>query len=310
MSWYWVFVIIILALGIIYLLIGLAFFLYLCLPRRESSASLAGNESRTLYSYVPLIKEKARQNGARKHENVTCTAFDGAVLRAKLYPGDTSNQFLIFVHGYQSSIFWDFAACFEWYADSGYSLLTLENRAHGSDGRYIGFGALDQKDVYAWMRWLTERYGQQIHIGLIGFSMGAATVMLTSGNYPVEQLKCVIEDSGYSTLTDVFRNKIERNNYPKIPLIPAADLWCRILAGYSFSDACPEKAVMKSRVPTLFIHGTGDTFVPCWMLDRVYDACSARKEKASFENARHGEASFLEPDRYRKTVLNFLNRYL
>ena len=310
MNWYWIILIILGVLAFAYLMSGLALFLYLCLPRRESSASLAGNESRTLYSYVPVIKEKARANGAMKHENVSCSAFDGVTLHAKLYPCGGKDTILILVHGYQSSIFWDFAACFEWYAKSGCSLLALENRAHGSDGRYIGFGALDQKDVQTWMKWLVDRYGENIRIGLVGFSMGAATVMLTSGNYPIAQLKCVIEDSGYSSLKDVIRNKIRKGNYPKIPIISAADLWCRILAGYSFGDACPEKAIAKSQVPTLFIHGTGDTFVPFWMLDRVYNACPGIKEKAVFQDARHGEASFLEPDRYRDLILGFVNRYL
>lgn len=311
MSWYLILIAsIILTLGILYLLSGLVLFLYLCKPRRESSASLTGNTSRTLYPYVSLIKEKARQNSRLMHENVTRIAFDGNLLRAKLYPNGDNERFLILVHGYQSSIFWDFATCFEWYANSGCSLLAVESRAHGSEGKYIGFGALDQKDIYAWMNWLIERYGEHIRVGLIGFSMGAATVMMTSGNYPVNQLRCVIEDSGYSSISDVIRNKIKMNHYPRIPIIPASSLWSKLLAGYSFREACPEKAVAKSTTPTLFIHGTGDTFVPYWMLDRIYSACSAPKEKAVFQDARHGEASFLEPERYHQTVLGFLNRYL
>ena len=311
MYWHWIIIIAItLLLGIIYLVSGLILFLYLCKPRRELSASLTGNTSRTLYPYVPLIKEKARQNSRLKHENVSCNAFDGNLLRAKLYRNGNNERFLILVHGYHSSIFWDFATCFEWLVESGCSLLAVESRAHGSEGKYIGFGALDQRDIYTWMNWLTERYGYNIHIGLVGFSMGAATVMMTSGNFPVKQLRCVIEDSGYSSLSDVIRNKIRMNHYPRIPIIPASSLWSRILAGYSFQEACPERAVAKSTVPTLFIHGTGDTFVPFWMLDRVFSACSAPKEKAVFQNAKHGEASFIEPERYRETVLAFLDRYL
>lgn len=310
MNWYWIVIIVLALLGIIYLGIGLYFFLYTCKPNRDIAASLNGGPNRTLNAYTPFIKEKAKQNSPLKHENVSCKAFDGKTLRAKLYPGNDKDRFLILVHGFQSSIFWDFAASFEWYVNSGCSVLALENRAHGSDGTYIGFGVLEQRDVHSWMEWLIERYGEDIRIGLSGVSMGGATVMMASGNYPVDQLKCVIEDCGYCYFPDVLYHKIKMRNIPPRPLIPVGDFWSRILAGYSFYDASPEKAVAKSHVPTLFIHGTADTFVPYWMMDRVYSACSAPKEKATFMNAIHGEASFLEPDRYKELVIGFLDRNL
>lgn len=310
MNWYWIVLIIAAALFAVYLIIGYVFFLYMCKPDPKGSASLDGDSSRTLHSYVPLIKEKAKQNIKRKHQSVSCTSFDGLTLRAKLYPNGDGKKFLIFCHGFHSSTFWDFAMCFEWYAENGYTLLAHEMRGHGSDGKYLGFGVLDAKDVSTWMRWLVENYGEDISIGLVGFSMGAATVLMTSGLYAVPQLKCVIEDSGFSNLSGVIQNKIERKHYPKIPVIWPASVWCKLLAGYTFYDACPEKAVQHSSTPTLFIHGTGDTFVPHWMVDRLYINCAAEKERADFEKARHGEASFLEPERYRKLVLDFAEKYM
>ena len=310
MDWYWIVILVLAALLLVALGVGLAFFLYLCLPQRGSSASLEGDEGRALYPHVPFIKEKAKQNAKYRHELVTCSAFDGIMLRAKLYPNVKSDRVLLLVHGFHSSISWDFGASFEWYHNAGYTILALDDRAHGSEGRFIGFGALDQKDVSSWMNWTVDRFGTDIKIAVIGVSMGAATVMLTTGNHPIPQLCCAVEDCGYTNLADVIRHVMRKNHYPNIPVIPLASLWSKILAGYSFSETDAEAAVSKSHVPTLFIHGTADGFVPFPLMERVYTACSAPKEKAVFEGAVHGESSYLEPERYRKTVLSFLDKYM
>ena len=103
---------------------------------------------------------------------------------------------------------------------------------------------------------------------------------------------------------------IRKRNVPVFPLRQLASFWCRLLAGYSFSMANVKDAVARSHPPTLFIHGTGDTFVPFSMLDTVYNACPAPKEKAIFPDAVHGESSFKYPARYESLVTEFLKKYL
>ena len=311
MEWIWIAALIIVGLAAIALLLGYIFFRYMCLEDHKAADNLDGGEGRALQPYVPVIKEKAKQNAACRHEVVSIKSFDGLTLRAKLYPNRQADRIVILVHGYHSSSAWDFGASFEMYYRAGYTILALDDRAHGaSEGKYIGFGALDQRDVRAWMDWTTERFGADCRIAIIGVSMGAATVMLTTGNYPIPQLACAIEDCGYTSLMDVTDYLIRLRHVPAFPLRQLASLWCRLLAGYWFSETNAEEAVKKSHIPTLFIHGTADKFVQFYMLDRVYQACAAPKQKAVFEDAVHGESSYKYPERYENTVLSFLHTYM
>ena len=74
---------------------------------------------------------------------------------------------------------------------------------------------------------------------LYGVSMGAATVMMASGeaDLPV-QVRCVIEDCGYTSVWDEFSGQLkELFGLPPFPVLNAADLVCRIRAGYSITEA-------------------------------------------------------------------------
>ena len=66
----------------------------------------------------------------------------------------------------------------------------------------------------------------------------------------------------------------------------------------------------KSKTPTLFIHGSNDTFVPFEMLDKVYNACNAKKEKLIVDGAEHGMSVTASPELYWKTVDEFTQKYL
>lgn len=64
--------------------------------------------------------------------------------------------------------------------------------------------------------------------------------------------------------------------------------------------------VKKSKIPTVFIHGDKDTFVPFWMLDEVYNAAVCKKEKLVIEGAEHAEASEVAPELYWSTIERFI----
>ena len=65
----------------------------------------------------------------------------------------------------------------------------------------------------------------------------------------------------------------------------------------------------KSVTPTLFIHGDADTFVPYFMLDELYNASTAEKEKLVIEGAAHAKASTVNPTLYWETIEAFLAKY-
>lgn len=237
---------------------------------------------------------------------------DGLRLHALYLPKEGSHKYAVICHGYGSipQFGGRFAAHFY---DLGYNILAPAARAHEqSEGRYGSMGWLERRDIVAWVDTLAEQ-DPQAEIVLYGISMGGATVMMTAGEADLSpNVKCVIEDCGYSSVWDEFAGQLrEMFNLPAFPVLDAANLVCRVRAGYGFKEASAAEQLKKTHLPFLFIHGEEDTFVPYWMLDVVYEACaSEEKERLTVPGAAHGMASWTDPELYWQTVDNFLARYV
>ena len=114
--------------------------------------------------------------------------------------------------------------------------------------------------------------------------MGAATVMIASSldNLP-QNVKVIIEDCGYTTALEQFKYQLKKLfNMPSFPILNIANLMVKIKSGYFLNDASPIEAVKEAKVPIMFIHGDDDKFVPFYMLDELYEACSSEKQKISY----------------------------
>ena len=67
--------------------------------------------------------------------------------------------------------------------------------------------------------------------------------------------------------------------------------------------------LIKSKTPTLFIHGDKDDFVLFNNLDKVYAACAAPKEKHVIHGAEHAVSQLWFPEEYWRVVDAFLAKY-
>ena len=242
-------------------------------------------------------------------EEVSITSEDGLTLKGDLFAGDEdSHRWLLGIHGYtgQRSDTQNIAS---FYGEQGYHVLTPDMRAHGeSEGKYIGMGWLDRKDVLQWIDFILER-DSQAEIILHGVSMGGATVMMVSGEELPENVKGIVEDCGYTSVWDIFADELAYLfHLPTFPVMDAANLVANIRAGYDFKEASAVKQVEKSSVPTVFIHGSEDNFVHTEMVYEVYEACTAPKELLVVEGAGHGQAYQMDPELYFSTVFDFLDR--
>lgn len=235
--------------------------------------------------------------------------------KVKLHSYEVKNEkeskiWVIAVHGYtdSASFMVDSAKIFLNY---GYNVLMPDLRAHGkSEGKYIGMGWLDRVDLMLWIDYLIATYGN-IKIILYGISMGAATVMMTSGEKLPSNVRIVIEDCGYTSVWEEFAGKLKTLfHMPTFPALYNANLITKIRAGYSLKKASCVKQIKKSNIPTLFIHGDKDKFVPFYMLDKLYETANCKKEKLVIRNAGHAEAQWIEPEKYWHIVRKFIKRYI
>ena len=148
-----------------------------------------------------------------------------------------------------------------------------------SDGQYIGMGWLDKEDLKNWISLITEE-NPKASIILHGSSMGAATVLMTSGDELPSNVKAIIEDSGYTSVWDIFASEAKaRFNLPAFPILNMFEIVANFRAGYDIKQASALEQVKKSKTPILFIHGTEDDFVPEYMCEKLYDAATCEKDK-------------------------------
>ncbi|MCQ2968945.1 MAG: alpha/beta hydrolase [Clostridium sp.] len=221
-----------------------------------------------------------------------------------------SNKWAIIVHGYTSNGL-DMASYAEKFYNMGYNIMIPDLRSHGeSEGHYIGMGWDDRNDIINLINYLIKK-DSEAEIVLFGVSMGAATVMMVSGEELPSNVKAVIEDCGYTSAWDQFTYQLKvLFNLPQFPMMNIADVICKIRAGYFISNASAIKQVEKSVTPTLFIHGDNDDFVPFEMQDELYKSCNAEKEKIIIQGAAHAKSASTNPELYWTSIADFLEKYV
>ncbi|MGN0505123.1 MAG: alpha/beta hydrolase [Lachnospiraceae bacterium] len=254
--------------------------------------------------------EEARNWYEKQKQTVSILSEDGLSLTGWKFSKE-GHRYVIVCHGY-AGVPEQMAEYAKMFFDLGFSVLTPVAQGHeGSDGAYYGMGWKERRHIVNWVEKLVAE-DSAAEIVLFGVSMGGATVMMTAGEELPDNVKCIIEDCGYSSVWDEFALQLSGVfELPTFPLLPLADMVCRVRAGYGFKEASAVEQLKKAKVPMLFIHGEKDTFVPYSMLDLVYDACASReKERLTVPDATHGVAAATDPKLYWDTVAEFLRRYV
>ncbi len=271
------------------------------------SASMAANEAVQKARNEEFIRLHAETEVFTKSKDGYRLA---GFVQEQMEGSAASHRWALLVHGYGGSHVWMRDHAERYYAH-GYHILMPDLRACGdSGGKYMGMGWLDRKDMLCWIDWITDR-DPKARIVLHGVSMGAATVMMTSGEKTPEQVKAFVEDCGYTSAWDIFASELRlRFHLPPFPVLYAADIMSKLRAGYGFKEASSVKQVAGCDKPMLFIHGSADGFVPFWMQDAVYQAKpGTNKKKVVAQGADHAVAHYVMGDSYWDEVFDFLKEY-
>lgn len=306
------------------LICGLAFvgnyFFNYALVRQEGIATLSSvdpNAPQSIETDVEVInKQKSKvdvENWLKEvnTEETNIVSEDGLNLWGKLYfQEEKSDKWVIIAHGYTSSHEDVQPIALNFY-NEGYNVLTPDMRAHGnSEGKYIGMGWLDRKDMLLWIDYVLS-LDSNSQIVLYGESMGGATVMMTSGEDLPSNVKAIVEDCGYTSVQEMFEAQLyERFGLPSFPILNAAEIVTNIRAKYNFHEASALEQVKKSKTPILFTHGGNDTYVPTEMVYRLYEAANCEKDILIIDGAGHGSAPDVDPITYYDKVFSFLDKYI
>lgn len=222
-----------------------------------------------------------------------------------------TDKTIIVAHGYQEDHM-QMASYMRMFHKMGYNVLAPDDRGAGkSQGKYIGFGWPDRLDYVKWIRQVIRKNGVRSQIGLFGVSMGGATVMMTSGEHLPQQVKAIVEDSGYSSIEDELAYELkQRFKMPKQPLITTASWFTEAKAGFDFKRGSSVKQLKKNQLPIFFIHGGADKFVPTKMVYQNYRATLAPKKIWVVPETSHAMAYYEYPKTYEQRVGTFFRSWL
>lgn len=273
--------------------------------KKERTMKMAGTDWN---QHMAFIQERKEMMITQPHEDLWIESHDGLKLHGTWFPQDECKKVVICFHGYTSQGMSDYIGLSGYYLQKGYSMLLVDERAHGqSEGKHIGFGCLDRKDALKWIEKVIRDCGTDVEILLHGTSMGGATVLMTSGLQLPAQVKGIISDCAFTSAKEVFTHVLKSMYHmPAFPTIQIADFMNRRLSGYGLDECNAAREVKKAKIPILFIHGSGDTFVPCSMCETIYQNCASPKKKLIIEGAAHAESYYKDPTSYEKALNEFI----
>ena len=255
-------------------------------------------------------KENAEKwSEAIQQKQVEVKANDNITLRGTEYLNqEKTNKWAIILHGYRSNPS-SVLTIGEHFSEKGYNVLIPSMRAcANSEGEYVGMGWLDKEDLKCWINLIIEE-NKNAEIILHGSSMGAATVLMASGDELPANVKNIIADSGYTSVWDIFASEAKaRFNLPEFPVLNMFQIVANRKAKYDIKEASSLEQVKKSKTPILFIHGDKDDFVPEYMCEKLYDATNCKKEKLIIHGAGHTDGKYREPEKYYNTIFDWISR--
>lgn len=302
------------AVGLLVLLLAVGGYTFRTACRRRVEPDWLNETALQNTSYEKYAKQiQAGDHWLKAHKTVDVwtRSHDGLKLHAHWIPMDNPKGTVLLAHGYRSTKLLDFSMIYELYHNLGMNLLLIDQRSHGrSEGKYITFGVLESRDVQAWVKFHNAHFGNHPML-LSGLSMGASTVLYLADRNLPENVKGIIADCGFTSpkeiVAKVFKDTV---HFGAGPFLWSADLFARVLAGFSFYERDTRKCLQKSRLPIMLVHGTGDDFVPCKMTEEAYAACTSSKEMLLVEDAGHGTSYLYDTPGYRKRVMEFMRKYI
>lgn len=253
-----------------------------------------------------IIKLIDSIRNVKPYEDVFIKSFDKLKLHARVYKNKNSRTVAILCHGYRGTAYRDFSGGAKEVIEMGYNVILIDERAHGqSEGHSITFGIREVEDLISWVKYAKERFGEDIKLVLIGISMGGATVLMASDK--VGKAK-IIADAPYTSPKIMLSETIKSIKLPVKIFYPILNLSAIIFAHTNMNKLSAYDAIKNTTNDVLIIHGDSDGVVPHHISYELYQAYPDKIQYELFPNTDHGFSYIIDYQRYKKLLVDFLNK--
>ncbi|HEX7652757.1 MAG TPA: alpha/beta hydrolase [Verrucomicrobiae bacterium] len=239
--------------------------------------------------------------------NVVFPGGTGTELHGWLIRGRTGGGAVALLHGNRSDRTQMLSRA-RYFSKAGYTVLLFDFQAHGeSPGNQLTLGDRESHNATAAVAYLHEQVPGE-KIGVVGMSLGAASVLLAEPPLPVQTM---VLESSYPTIQDAVRDRmVERMGSPGRWITPLLTCQMRPRLGFGPDHLRPIDHVAKITVPKFFIAGTADQLTTLAESQALYDAAAEPKQSWWVAGAGHEDMHDFSRHEYEEKVGAFLGRYL
>lgn len=241
-------------------------------------------------------------------EPVSFITEDGVTLRGWWFPAAGSNRVVVGYTGHKG-IKQDLLGIGSGLWRAGNNVLLFDFRGCGeSDLAPLSLGHHELPDARAAIVYARQRL-PAAHIGIVGFSMGAAIAILIAAED--HRVRAVVADSPFATINDVLMHAHRRYRLPVTLTVALTDIVTRVRYGYSFDAVRPIDAVGRIAPRPLFlIHGSADGLVPVEHAYRLHAVAGTNSRLWIVHGVPHCGAYFDDREEYVQQVASFFQASL
>lgn len=251
---------------------------------------------------------------AAVREDFIVNSFDGYEIHSSLLrfsdndsSGQESKKLVVIAHGYVGNRYTSMAYA-KVFLELGFNCVIFDERNHGENKKsFTSMGYYEEQDVRSVLNASLDILGKQDVIGLLGISMGAASVLMAAPK--IENLNFLVSDSAFSSLYGLINHRMQRfKSFHLYHTLTFCNWFVKLFYGYSMKNISPNNSVqqLKEDLSVLFIHSQADKVVPFSMFEALYSAKKGIKQSFVSETAHHAKMIFSETEKYKATLQQFL----
>jgi len=186
--------------------------------------------------------------------------------------------------------------------EKDYDIINMDLRGHGRSGGRCTLTSLEVKDLKAVVNYARKKHTK---LGIIGFSLGAATAILEAANY--KNINSLIVVSPFTKISKVNLRFWEDEAFYSIKE-DITDPNKKVKIGNIFlSKQDPIDVIDKiSPIPVLFLHGTEDWVIDVSHSQQLYEKAKPPKKLIIIKKAAHAEQIYQKfPNKFKKVCLKW-----